>query len=606
MDQKSSYKIAIVGFGPKGLYSFERLLAQLHAESNEVFVEVHIFNCTDFFGAGDVYRNDQAHCLIMNYANHKINMWPSGFPKPIVEHTLDFVSWLKKKGHYPASPDKFAPRSIVGEYLMDGFNSLVNRLPENIQIFTHTGTVTNVTPISNSYRITWCDSTTSKISDLDCHRVLFTTGHATFRVEKKAHTFAGHNIDFVYPTHEKLNAVIAGSTVGMKGIGLTGIDAILALTETRGGSFKEGKKGFFTYEPSGNEPKKIFPFSRTGLPMVPRTGAISTNTQLYYFTEERIDQSKTGSSIGFEEFLLPLIKKEFVFAYYSVLFKNHGVQLVFHEDFQKVQNQIVFFHQKFPQSEVFIWDNLVNPFQDTAYLTTELVKQYLSHLIQEAVLGEEKSPLIAAVAAWRKISPVFNKVYSFGGLNAASHKRFDSHYFGLFNRLAYGPPVKNIKKIKALIDCGILDFTYAKSAVVEQDIKKFKLVVYGRGLELTTTIDYLINATIPRATEKGFNNPLYRNLIKNGLIDSFVNRVGGTYTPGCLAIDTNGNPIDANGHLNTDLTFYGTPTEGLTFDNDTLSRTRNDFASVWAETTCKTIQESSGTKNKYEREKHLL
>lgn len=606
MDRKSSYKIGIVGFGPKGLYSFERLLAQLHAESNEVFVEIHIFNCTDFFGAGDVYRNDQAHCLLMNYANHKINMWPSGFPEPIVKDTPDFVSWLKENGHYPASPDKFAPRAIVGEYLIDGFNSLVNQLPNNIQVFTHIGTVTNVTPISNSYKIAWCDSTTSKLSDLDCHRVLFTTGHATFRAKKKPPTPADPNIDFVYPTHEKLKAVAAGSTLGIKGIGLTAIDAILALTEARGGSFKENKKGIFSYEPSGDEPKKIVPFSRTGLPMVPRTGAVTTNTQLYYFTEKRIDQSKAGTSIDFEEFLMPLIKKEFIFAYYTVLFKNHGVQLLFDEDFRKVQDQIVSFHHKFPQAAVFNWDNLVNPFQDTAYLTTELVKQYLSHLIDEAVLGEEKSPLIAAVAAWRKISPVFNKVYSFGGLNATSHKKFDSYYFGLFNRLAYGPPVMNIKKIEALIDFGILDFTYAKSAVVEQDMKKFKLVVCGRGHERTTTIDYLIKATIPRATEKGFKNPLYRNLRENGLIDSFENRAEGTYIPGCLAIDANGNPIDANGHLNTELTFYGTPTEGLTFDNDTLSRTRNDFASVWAETICNTIQESRGTKNKYEREKHLL
>jgi hypothetical protein len=29
--------------------------------------------------------------------------------------------------------------------------------------------------------------------------------------------------------------------------------------------------------------------------------------------------------------------------------------------------------------------------------------------------------------------------------------------------------------------------------------------------------------------------------------------------------------------------MYGTPTEGVTFDNDTLSRKRNNFASHWAQ-----------------------
>lgn len=35
--------------------------------------------------------------------------------------------------------------------------------------------------------------------------------------------------------------------------------------------------------------------------------------------------------------------------------------------------------------------------------------------------------------------------------------------------------------------------------------------------------------------------------------------------------------------MNFDIAVTGTPTEGITFDNDTLSRNRNSFVDGWAE-----------------------
>lgn len=599
-----NYRIAIVGFGPKGLYSFERLLAHLNTAPTNTLIEIHLFNKTGFFGAGDVYRTDQHNCLIMNYANQNINMWPSGFPKPRVGHTPDFSSWLRNKKNSSAHPFDFSPRSLVGEYLMDGYNSLIQYLPNNMVIFTHIGTVADVTLIKNRYKITWRDADTASASVLKCNQVLFTTGHTTFKSEKEEQVSVACKIEFIYPTHKKLKDVAVDSSVGLKGIGLTGMDAILALTEARGGSFDINEDSSHTYRPSGKEPKKIYPFSRTGLPMVPRNGLASVNTKLYYFTEKRMHQFKIKTSIDFEESLLPLIKKEFIFSFYSVLFINHGLQLLFDEDFQKVQNQITFFHQKIPRHPVFTWENLTDPFRGINELTTELIKEHLIGLLKEAILGEDQSPLMSALASWRKISPLFNQVYSYGGLHAKSHRKFDTYYFGLFNRLAYGPPIKNVKKLIALMDYGILDFSYAKSATVEQNKNRFQII--GRDQKRKTPIDYLINATIPKANGKAFKNELYRNLVGNGLIQPFENTVNGSYYPGCLSINTIGNPISKKGGLNSAFTFYGTPTEGITFDNNTLSRTRNNFASAWAAMTCKAIHESTGTMDNYEGKRKVL
>jgi len=50
------------------------------------------------------------------------------------------------------------------------------------------------------------------------------------------------------------------------------------------------------------------------------------------------------------------------------------------------------------------------------------------------------------------------------------------------------------------------------------------------------------------------------------------------------------NPIDKAGNVIKNMTVYGTPTEGVTFDNDTLSRSRNDFSSIWAKQAVKSLK----------------
>ena len=56
------------------------------------------------------------------------------------------------------------------------------------------------------------------------------------------------------------------STVRCKGFALTFIDTMLALTEGRGGVFTLSATGY-TYTPSGTEPRRIAPFSRSARPM---------------------------------------------------------------------------------------------------------------------------------------------------------------------------------------------------------------------------------------------------------------------------------------------------------------------------------------------------
>lgn len=93
-----------------------------------------------------------------------------------------------------------------------------------------------------------------------------------------------------------------------EGFGLTCIDAILALTEGRGGQFEAVDSGKLTYTSSGKEPDRIFPFSRTGLPMVPRTGKADDKTPLYFLREDALASFKKAKSVSFKQTPLPLIR----------------------------------------------------------------------------------------------------------------------------------------------------------------------------------------------------------------------------------------------------------------------------------------------------------
>ncbi len=606
MDDEQIFKIAVVGFGPKGLYGLERLLAYFNQGSICMPVEIHVYNNTHFFGAGDVYRNDQPKCHIMNYANRNINVWSLDNPKPIIYETPDFVTWLANEGYSNVGLNDFAPRSLVGDYLICCFKALITNLPNNIQVITHLGTVKDVYRSNDAYKLTWRDKEVSSELEIMVQKVLFTTGHTSFKSESLKKVPFGKKVAFIYPTNERLNHIIANSSVALKGIGLTGIDAILALTEARGGIFEEDTMGSMSYKPSGKEPKMIYPFSRTGLPMVPRNGSPNSTTKLYNFTKDVIENLQGNRPINFSKTVLPLIEKEFYFAFYNRLFQNYGQELSLDLHFELIENQVRLFHNHYPNAVVFNWDYIVNPFKDEEVVSNKTFKKYLEFLINEAQLGEDKSPFMAAVSTWRKVSPIFNELYSYGGLDAHSHRQFDSYYFGLFNRLAYGPPTKNMKKLLALSKAGLLDFTFAKSAKIVENGNKgvFQLVTENEAHKVS--IDYLVNATIPRAKENDFENELFQNLKQNGLIIEYENKENFTYKPGCLAINEYGNPIDLNGNVNTDFTFYGTPTEGITFDNDTLSRTRNDFASIWAKKVYEEVLVRDRINEKHEREKYIL
>jgi len=325
--------------------------------------------------------------------------------------------------------------------------------------------------------------------------------------------------------------------------------------------------------------------------MFPRISDDEEIETLYYFTEKNIEKI---SNLSFTKHLLPLIKREFFFQYYKSLFRLNNCELLFDKNFAVVEKQVSDFHLKFPDLAHYCWEQFVDPFVGQKTISHQQMLTYLTFLNAEAEKGLRFSPIMSAAGTWRKISPVFNNYYSFGKLDADSHRLFDSYYFGLFNRLAYGPPVQNSKKMVALAEEGILNFSAVRNSdlVKSKNFRDYELRILQKNTPAKESvpgnyevyklkIDALINARIPKGIDSR-PNLLFYNLIQRGLLRNFTNRNAGIYKSQGIDINASGNAINAKGVEEVNFSLYGTPTEGVTHDNDTLSRTRNNMASKWA------------------------
>lgn len=604
-------KVAIIGGGPKGIYGFERLTAWLKIQPPSERIEIHIFNRSDSFGAGENYRTEQPSWLLMNNPVGDINMWGEEKPQPVVPQPLSFPEWLCRTAGMNIAPNDYTSRAMAGRYLSHGFDLIASNLPENVSGKYIVGEVVDMYNDSGKYALSLKaegDENYTPQADRYDH-VLLATGHPKHRETKQAlnfqsfadeHEKAGY-IPFVYPAETVFSDIPPNCSVGMKGMGLTFVDAVLALTEGKGGRFtRDEKTEKLIYIPSGEEPKIIYPFSRSGLPMIPRRSIPNENNELSFFTGADLQRCESGKKLNFEYQIWPLLRQDMIYAYYDVAMKNAGypVGLSGCDNFEDVERFVVEYHKKYPSEIRFDAERFLEPLQETEFHKGKTHNQYIEALynyyLQEARKGELRGPMAAASAVWRKASSLFCEVYSFGGLTPESQRYFDYSIRGKLNRVTFGPPVKSAEKLYALLESGILNFDAARNPDLVLDEKSGLFILESRPEGTRYPVQYLVDARIPKVSLAEDPGPLFQNLLNCGLITLYENRSGKeAYQPGAVNITRQGFVIDINGRINRRIAVTGTPTEGITFDNDTLSRDRNNFVDGWAECICNEYAKST-------------
>jgi diaminopimelate decarboxylase len=498
----SETQIAIVGCGPKGLYALDSLCEAARREPEHRFA-VHIFEPSAHPGAGPVYDPRQSEVLLMNFPAGLINAWTGG-------RGPSFLEWAARSPQ-PVDAGDYVPRAHVGRYLFWSFERVVAQSPSNVRLIRRETRADAVNRNGDQWHIS--------PPNITVDHVLITTGHQDgFR---HSETETRDHIPSPFPIDQRLTqtAVPPNSNVRSKGFALTFIDTMLALTEGRGGVFTLSATGY-NYAPSGQEPRRIAPFSRSGRPMRAKVeAALFTQPQDDAFWEDQraeLSHILRTPNATFTHHIWPA----FLSCADQVLGNPSGTSA----DFFTHRTKTTF--------------------------TPDEIRQDLRIGYDIAMGRRAQDSAWALAEVWRRCYPQL--------INWISHRELtpdDAQHFrqiaAEMERLAFGPPAQNIGKLITLEQAGIVSFDHMTGEA---------------------PADVTINATIPSAGGAELAAPL-DGLLRNGHIS--IGTMGG------IRVDKDAHGLTRDGTAKG-LSIIGRATEGCVLGNDTLSRSLHDLPEKWA------------------------
>lgn len=605
----SAHTVAIVGLGPKGLYCLERLLAEFDARPLAYPLHLHLFNRSAHFGASPIYDPAQPVYILVNISVGEIDLWAVDDPPVVAGRGDDFLSWYQKtfQPPTPLTGDEYLSRAVVGRYLIEGFERLLEHLPPGVTVSRHVGEVSDIRPDERGgYQVEFVPAASVETVEIGADKVLLATGHSRLvpGVEETRYgAFAARHagrasfIPFVYPVVETMREIPAGARVAMLGVGLTFIDAVLELTEGRGGRFERTTGGALAYTRSGAEPRVVFPYSRTGLPMTPKAHDLPLHARpLTFFTHDALTELRRatpGGRLDFERDLWPLFELEMELYYYRVVFGDGDARRELEacgNDARAMRRVIEAYLRAHPEQRPFDYRPVIDPvgarrFESAAEFDA-FVERYMEDEIARARAGLAGDGLKSAIDIWYEVRTVLGGFLQFGGLTPESHRKLIEHHYPRLKRVAFGPPIINIEKLLALARAGLLDFSVARSprVLTDESSGRFELrcdEIPGARAQVEILVDARYPATdIPRDA-----TPLYRNLQRRGMVRAFENRLASrdssAYRPGAIDMTEEARfVIGEEGTGNEDIAVIGIPTEGNLVGNLTVARDK--YAGIWA------------------------
>ncbi|WP_109472486.1 FAD/NAD(P)-binding protein [Ornithinimicrobium cavernae] len=234
-------RIAVVGSGPRALWALERLLEHLRSGNARVRPVIEVFGPGPL-GAGPNYHPDQPEFLRLNLPVDRVDVWSlSGHRGPSM---ADWRGTPTEAGELAVYPS----RARTGRYLAEQAADVVAQLDRlGVPVRHHRQLVERVTgpyaegsatPSTAGVRGGrgggwWVDD----VGPVD--EVLLATGHPVDWPGALRHTWSAglpplHPVTFPVQDLVAREELVPGAGVLVRGAGLTGIDAALALTTGRG------------------------------------------------------------------------------------------------------------------------------------------------------------------------------------------------------------------------------------------------------------------------------------------------------------------------------------------------------------------------------------
>ncbi|PPG21708.1 hypothetical protein C5C66_05715 [Rathayibacter toxicus] len=587
MTSTITWRVAIVGAGPRATYTLERLSASIYRIPDEARLEIHVFDQSGYFGAGTIHAWDQPECSLMNRTADQVGLGADSSVRGVRDVRgsacrLGLEYWLRSTGELPeVSAERYWPsRAAHGRALKAAFELFTAELRRSgkSDVHTHEEEVINISEgVSDALVVL------STKGSLDVDAVLLVTGHDAHDPSLVPHqsalieaskTAATRYVPVPYPLANTTSAVEPSSTVGLRGTGLVALDLITQLTLGRGGIYKEDKGGRLRYYASGREPARIIAFSSSGLFPYSRPAKLSqTNpfvrdNQGRFITNPNMSRLREAYGVGarkqidFARHLLPLIVLEMAYTFHAIRDGTDSAEIagtLIYSDCESFLGGAKVYREdtlakRFVEAggweRPFDWEEVRDPLARVSDVTVD--KTYLADMIEhdalESALDYVNSPIKAATnGVWRDLRSAIVSAVEYGGLTDVSTHQFVNTFVPLHNRLSNGAAPEVMLRIAALVRAGLV-VVYRTRRIETSQHGRFRVISNDGGVPL----DHFFEAYLPPFSVDTSLRPLYRNLINGGLVRRA--RDG-------LAVSFHNHVMRADGSEDTRITILGPPLE---------------------------------------------
>ncbi|MBQ0769330.1 MAG: FAD/NAD(P)-binding protein [Bizionia sp.] len=567
-------KVAIIGVGPRGGYALERLIIELAAQNSLTTIHITLFESTGNFGNGQIYNLDQNPSNWINISERTLELSQR---KAVSTKTLNIESfpsyheWINKDFSAGSKDeiDTYPPRSKIGEFLSERFQSLIKPLVEAKVVSLHKEQAT---------KIEWEDYNTLQIitdaTKYDAFsEILLTIGHQSTKHSKQirdweAYATKNENTTLfksAYPVayylqHKELTST---STIGIRGFGLAMIDVVRAIA-IKFGSFSthnDEKNKCCTYKTEYEIQDMFVPFSLDGLPPVPKplnaridSWFKPSEASIVSF-EKQIGNPKTQKAAKSPHFLIEAFAP-IAAAIFSKLLNTNNSQKISKQEIEKL---------------IMLW--LKDQTTEHALIipTTQSAETSMGNFVAMAK-GEATVSLDYCIGqVWRHCQPT---IYTALSYNKCSDAVF-AEIIALdesTKRYSYGPPVESIQQLLALVKAGVLNLDMVNDPNIELTNTGWRFEHSGKAITATLMIDSVLDA--PKI--KAVTSPLVQNMLDNGFIKVVHDDLG-------VATNESGYLISMNKNQKTPIALLGRLAKGTVIGVDAILECFGERPRQWAQ-----------------------
>lgn len=566
--------LSIIGLGPLGLIVLDRLCSVLEKESaNPAQIVVYLFD--DSQGGFGTHNPALSQDFLMNTPCGQVSLLPAtSLTGAIGTPAMSLFEWAtahrKELGNSvrptweqfmgPLSPDQFLSRSTLGRYLASIAKVLIARASSLATVVQVKHLVERLTSLPDGGVTIHFGNGQSIFSNT----AFLTVGHARG-------VDLPRNVDILRDPHYQgvvltssasdLACIGTGEHIGLLGMGLTALDAIVSLTTGRGGSF-EGESEQLIYRPSGREPR-ILLFSESGLPFAARPSVASCVDYRYQINRTEWDNAALPASVGtgttasdplVANVSLPLarlVQNEYRAA------ERYGVRqaMLLRERIAIPRTRV---DPPLPQPlrRIMTVEGLpkqLTEFANNADYESTLVG-FVQDDLREAKKGRLGSQYKHSLELYRDLRGNIRSAVDHGALTTEAHERFYVEFVPFLNRIVGGPTISQVSQLLALHSAGIVQFPFGPSPRISRESATTPIVISSTRFSQPSsrTVHRVVLGTLHASPTPA--DRLVANMLRAGAFHVSSRNLYGALG---VDVDRDSHPLDSAGKPQPDIFEIG-------------------------------------------------